>query len=40
MSGSALVMMVLICTFVWGGFGLFLSRAIRREAAKRREDAG
>jgi hypothetical protein len=31
---SAIVFMVLICGFVWGGFALLLSYAIRREREK------
>lgn len=38
MSPSAAVMMVLICGFVWGGFSIFLMRAIRREGDKQRVD--
>jgi hypothetical protein len=38
MSPSAVVMMVLICGFVWGGFSAFLTRAIRREGDKQRLD--
>lgn len=34
MSGSAIVMMVVICGIVWGGFGYFLSRAVHREGQK------
>lgn len=35
MSNLALVTMLLICGFVWGGFALLLMRALRREGAKR-----
>jgi len=35
MSGSAIVVMVVICGSVWGGFLALLWRAIRREGAKR-----
>ena len=38
MSPSAVVMMVLICGFIWGGFWAFLVRAIRREGDKQRVD--
>ncbi len=38
MSGLAIVMMAVICLFVWGGFTLFLSRAIRSERRKRFEE--
>lgn len=34
MSGMAIVMMVLICGFVWGGFLSLLVRALRAEGAK------
>lgn len=34
MSSSAIVMMVMICGIVWGGFGYFLTRAVRRESKK------
>ena len=34
MSGSALVMMILVCGFVWGGFVYLLVRAVRSEADK------
>lgn len=37
MSVSALIVMILICGFVWGGFLWLLSRAIRKEGAKARE---
>lgn len=39
MDTAAIVMMVAICTFVWGGFLLLLVRAVRREGAKRRESS-
>jgi hypothetical protein len=35
MSGSAIVVMVSICGFVWGGFLVLLTRAVRKEGAKR-----
>ena len=35
MSGAALVFMLLIGGFVWGGFAALLMRAVRREAGKR-----
>jgi hypothetical protein len=38
MSPSAVVMMMLICGFIWGGFCAFLTRAIRREGDKQRLD--
>ena len=34
MSGTAVVMMVVICGVVWGGFALLLVRALRREGRK------
>ena len=34
MSGSAMVMMILVCGFVWGGFVYLLVRAVRSEADK------
>ncbi len=34
MSGSALVMMIVVCGLIWGGFLALLSRAVRREGAK------
>jgi hypothetical protein len=34
MSGAAIAFMALICTFVWGGFILLLTRAIRSEGRK------
>lgn len=34
MSTVALVMMVLICAFLWGGFTTLLVRALRKEGAK------
>ena len=36
MGSLALVMMVVICSTVWGGFALFLVRAIRAEATSKR----
>ena len=34
MSPISVVMMVLICGFVWGGFCLLLVRAVRSEGSK------
>lgn len=34
MSGMAIVMMVLICGFVWGGFITLITRALRAEGVK------
>ncbi|HEX2254337.1 MAG TPA: MetS family NSS transporter small subunit [Thermoanaerobaculia bacterium] len=39
MSPLAVVVMVLVCGTVWGGFALLLTRAVRREGGKRREEA-
>ncbi len=36
MSTNALITMIVICGLVWGGFALFLVRAIRSEKVKRR----
>lgn len=40
MTTLAVVMMALICGFVWGGFASLLVRAVRREGAKARRQAG
>ncbi len=41
MSGIAILMMVMICSLVWGGLLLLLARAMRAESAKREVgDAG
>jgi hypothetical protein len=34
MSSSAIVMMLLICGIIWGGFVFFLTRAVRSESKK------
>ena len=34
MSGLAISVMLLICTFVWGGFVFLLVRAVRCEGSK------
>lgn len=34
MSGGAVLMMLLVCGFVWGGFVSLLIRAMRSEGAK------
>lgn len=34
MSPDAVAVMAVICTFVWGGFVLLLTRAVRKEGAK------
>jgi hypothetical protein len=34
MSGSAVVFMLVVCSFVWGGFLLLLVRAVRSEGRK------
>jgi len=33
-SAAALITMLVVCTFVWGGFLVLLVRALRREARK------
>lgn len=38
MTGEAIVMMVVICGLVWGGFVVLLTRAIKREGSKQRDD--
>ena len=35
MSGIAVVVMVAVCGLVWGGFGLLLVLALRREGSRR-----
>ncbi len=40
MSTTAVMIMIAICSFVWGGFAAFLIRAVRHEGAKRRSAAG
>jgi len=37
MKPVALVMMLLVCGAVWGGFAALLVRALRREGRKQRE---
>lgn len=34
MTGSAIVIMVVVCSFVWGGFSILLARAVRSEGRK------
>lgn len=34
MSSAALVMMVAVCGFVWGGFSVLITRAVRAEGRK------
>ena len=34
MSAAAIAFMILVCTFVWGGFVVWLTRAIRSEGRK------
>ena len=34
MSVEAIVFMIVICTFIWGGFLFMLTRAIRSESRK------
>lgn len=40
MSGQAILMMVLVGGFVWGGFLVLLARALRKEGAKTRAGDG
>lgn len=37
MSSLAIMMMLLICGFVWGGFFILLTRAMRSEGRKQGE---
>lgn len=37
MSADAVAVMAVVCTFVWGGFLVLLTRAMRKEGAKERE---
>ena len=34
MSASALVVMIAVCSLIWGGFATLLVRAMRRESGK------
>jgi hypothetical protein len=38
MSGAAISTMIVICTLVWGGFGVLLWRALRQESRKQPVD--
>jgi len=38
MTGTAIVFMVVICSFVWGGFLILLARAVRSEGRKSAAD--
>lgn len=38
MTGSAIIFMIVVCSFVWGGFVFFLARAIRSEGRKSAAD--
>jgi hypothetical protein len=38
MQASTWITMILILGIVWGGFGLLLARAFRKESGKRRAD--
>ena len=38
MSGSAIAFMIIVCTFIWGGFVTLLVRAVRSEGRKTRGD--
>lgn len=40
MSSVAILMMILICGLVWGGFLTLLMRAVRHEGRKRADDGG
>jgi len=37
MNSTALVMMIVVCGAVWGGFAVLLIRALRSESAKKKE---
>ncbi|HEX6200876.1 MAG TPA: MetS family NSS transporter small subunit [Thermoanaerobaculia bacterium] len=37
MSAAAVVMMLVVCSIVWGGFAVLLVRAVRMEGAKSRD---
>lgn len=34
MSGPAILFMLIVCSFIWGGFSLLLIRAVRCEGRK------
>lgn len=34
MSASAVVLMVVVCSLIWGGFAVLLTRAVREEGKK------
>lgn len=38
MTGTAIATMILICSFVWGGFGILLVRAVGKETDKQTND--
>jgi hypothetical protein len=38
MTGSAVVLMFVVCSFVWGGFAVLLGRAVRSEGRKKTFD--
>ncbi len=38
MSASALVVMVLVCSLIWGGFAVLLARAFRQESGIQTHD--
>lgn len=40
MSSGAVAVMAVVCTFVWGGFVVLLTRAVRQEGAKERGRTG
>lgn len=37
MSASALAVMIVVCSLIWGGFTSLLIRAVRRESGKAEE---
>ena len=38
MTGPAIVFMIVVCAFVWGGFAFLLARAVRSEGRKSAAD--
>lgn len=40
MTTATWITMIVILGFVWGGFAVVLTRAVRKEGAKRRGDGG
>lgn len=37
MTASALAVMIVICSLIWGGFVTLLTRAVRQESGKAKE---